>query len=396
MAESTVADKAVSGRLLAASLTILLYFIPFYQKYFSGPPEEWTEFRIAHTQPVERSRQEAPYFAADFVNQAKPGVMCHVPSIAVAGKDKLICTWYAGSREAASDVAVYAAFFQENTGKWTEPEVLVDRISSSRELRRWVGKVGNAVVMNDNHGRLWLFYASLLGGWSTASLNYKVSRDEGRTWTASRKMILSPFFNLTNNVKNGGQNLSRAAFLLPVYHEFLRKFSNVVLVRPQAEKIQYEMRRITRTGKAIQPVLIPWDGQNLLAVFRNAAGGGPGHILKAESRDVGRHWSGLTATPLPNPDSGFDMIRLGDGAILGAINQSFQERDNLTLVISRDGGMTWADLYVLENTPGKEYAYPFLARSGRYYHLTYSYERSRIKHVVFNEAWLQGLIGHVH
>jgi predicted neuraminidase len=133
-----------------------------------------------------------------------------------------------------------------------------------------------------------------------------------------------------------------------------------------------------------------------MAFFRNAAGGGESHILTAESRDVGQDWPGLRATPLPNPDSGFDMIRLADGAILGAINNSFQDRDNLTLVLSRDEGKTWQNLRILENAPGKTYAYPSLACAGHYYHLTYSYEKNRIKHVMFNEAWLREQGTHDH
>jgi len=236
----------------------------------------------------------------------------------------------------------------------------------------------------------------MLGGWSTASLNYKVSRDGGQTWSASRQLILSPFFNLTNNVKNKGVNLSREAFLLPVYHELLRKFSQVLLLRPEGVILDYELRRVTASGAAIQPALIPLSDKSLKAFFRNAGAGEKRRILTAGSPDVGRHWSEPTATTLPNPDSGFDMIRLSDGAILGAINNNFQGRRDLTLVLSRDEGKTWESLRVLEHTPGKEYAYPSFARTRQYIHLTYSYEKNRIKHVMFNEAWLreQGTHGH--
>jgi 3-deoxy-D-manno-octulosonic acid-hydrolase len=323
-------------------------------------------------------------------------VICHVSSIVAAGKDKLMCTWYAGSREAAPDVAIYGAFFQEKTGTWTEPQVLLDRRQSSAELKRWVGKLGNAVVMNDQRGGLWLFYATMLGGWSTATLNYQVSRDEGRTWSLSRKLVLSPFFNLTNNVKNKGLNLSQGAFLLPVYHELLHKYSQVLLVRTEGETPRFELRRMTQTGKAIQPALVPQSEESLSAFFRNAASGEKRHILRAESRDVGQDWSGLTATSPPNPDAGFDMIRLADGAILGAINDSFHDRSNLTLVISRDEGKTWKNLRVLENTPGQSFAYPSLLQNRQYYHLTYSYEKNRIKHVMFNEAWLKEQEAHDH
>jgi predicted neuraminidase len=383
-------------RFVAACLVLLLYFMPFYQKFLSGSQASWPDLKISYQSPVVPATGEAPYFAEDFINQGRPGEICHVSGITVAGPDKLICTWYAGSREAAPDVAIYAAFFQESTRTWTEPRVLLDRRQSSAELKRWVRKLGNAVVMNDQRGGLWLFYATLLGGWSTATLHYKVSYDEGRSFSPSRQLILSPFFNLTNNVKNKGVGLSEGAFLLPLYHELLNKFSQILLVRPADTAPRFELRRITHAGKAIQPALIPTSEKNLLAFFRNAAGGGKSHILRAQSQNVGQDWSGLSATPLPNPDSGFDMIRTTDGAILAAINNSFQDRDNLTLVTSRDEGKTWQTLRVLENTPGKAYAYPSLARAGEFYHVTYSYEKNRLKHVMFNEAWLRERETHGH
>lgn len=374
---------------LTAFAVILLYFIPFYQKYFSGTQDNWHNFRVTDFNGEKAQADETPFFRENFVNQAKPGVRCHVSSIAVAGENRLICTWYAGSEEGAQDVAIYQAFYEEDTGTWSEPQVLLDRQKSSAELRRWVRKVGNAVVLNDNYDRLWLFYASMLGGWSTASLNYKMSQDGGKTWSASQKLILSPFFNLTNNVKNNGVSLSRGAYLLPVYQEFLRKFSQVVLFRSGQGDLSYEIRKMTHAGKALQPVLIPKDEKNLVAFFRNTAGGGKSFILRAESSDVGRTWSGVTDTSLPNPNSGFDMVRLPDGAILGVINNAFQKRSDLTLVISRDGGQHWKTMKVLEKAPGKEYSYPFLLRSRGHYHLTYTFERARIKHVVFNKAWLR-------
>ncbi len=379
-----------------ALMVVILYGVPFYQAYVAPGETRWAALEIKEALPAPASLAERPFFAAQFVNQARPGVQCHVSAIAAAGEDRLICTWYAGSREGAADVAIFSAFFEEKTGTWTEPRVLVDRQLSAAELGRWVRKVGNAAVMNDSQGGLWLFYATLLGGWSTASLNYKVSRDGGQTWSASRKLILSPFFNLTANVKNSGVNLRNGAFLLPVYHEFLRKFSQVLLLRAEEGEPRWEIRRMTDRRSAIQPALIPQGRTDLAAFFRNAAGGGQSHILKAESPDAGRSWSELTATPLPNPDAGFDMIRLADGAILGAINKTFHDRHNLTLVISRDRGATWKDLQVLEHNPGREYSYPSLTRTSRYYHLTYTYERKQIKHVVFNEAWLKGLDAHGH
>jgi len=384
-----VAKNSRLVKWLLVFAVILLYFIPFYQKYFSDSRVDWKELEVTDLTGEQAQGSDTPYFKENFVNQAEPGKRCHVSSLAAAGDQRLMCTWYAGSGEGASDVVIYQAFYNEDKGTWTEPKILLDREQAGAELRRWVGKLGNAVVINDGQGRLWLFYASLLGGWSTASLNYKMSLDGGQTWSDSQKLILSPFFNLAANIKNNGVSLSRGAYLLPVYQEFLYKFSQVLLLHPDQFGLSYQIRRMTQTGKTLQPVLIPQDDQHLLAFFRNAAAGGKNYILRAESRDAGRTWSEPTATTLPNPNSGFDMVRLPGGDILGAINNAFQDRSDLTLVISKDDGRNWQTLKVLENSPGKEYSYPFFLRNRGFYHLTYTYERKRIKQVVFNEAWLR-------
>lgn len=384
--------KTLPGRLSAIFLVICLYFIPFYQQQTAAPGSRWNNLEIISQDGAEASPDKTPYFAENFVNQAKSGIRCHVSSSAVAGKEKLICTWYAGSREGARDVAIYRAFFTEANGRWSEPGVLLDRSTCSRELRRAVRKLGNALIMRDSRGRLWLFFASnVFGGWSTTSLNFKVSVDAGQTWSISKKLILSPFFNLTNNVKNNGVNLNNGSFLLPVYHEFIRKFSQMVWIRPGHPDPSYEIRKITHTGKAIQPALVHPGKQSLTAFFRNAASAGRKYILRSDSSDVGQTWSSIQNTPLPNPNSGFAMLTLKDGVYLGVINNSFENRHNLTLVLSRDAGQTWKTLKVLENSPGKEFSYPFIIRSSRYFHITYTYDRKRIKHVVFNDTWLKGL-----
>ena len=377
-------------------LIIIFYLIPFYQNHLVLNKERsWDKMKVANHDNI-LSFSDKPFYSEDFVYQAKPDTMCHVSSICSAGNNKMACTWYAGSRENAEDVAIYFSIFDEEKASWTNPIVLVDRKQCSRELNRYIKKVGNSLIFDDKNGRLWLFYVSIvMGGWSGSTLNYKVSSDGGYTWSKSRKMILSPFFNLTHNVKNKGINFDDGSFLLPVYHEFIKKFSQLVWVRPGETAVQYEIRKMSREKKAIQPSLLHTREKDLVAFFRNMASGERNYILMAHSNDLGQTWSELNNTPLPNPNSGFDMIKLSDGAYLGVINNSFYDRSNLTIVISCDKGKTWKSLKILENTPDKRYAYPSISRSGQgFYHITYTYESKKIKHVVFNEAWIKKLNGY--
>ena len=376
-------------RFVLIILTIFLYAVSWYQKL---PNKNDWDISTITEQNTGCLTHKTPFYSETFVNIETPGYISHVSSISPAD-NKMACAWYAGSREGAGDVAIYFSLFNEETLTWGQPVKLVDRLQSSNELKRDVKKIGNPVLFSDSAGRLWLFYSSVtVGGWSGCSLNYKISTDGGSTWTNSSKMILSPFFNLTENVKNKGILFEDGSFVIPVYHEFINKFSQLVRLKPGKGHTNYEIWKITTNENAIQPSILPDEGGAMTAFFRNMGNKKENYILKTFSKDAGKTWSELIDTSLPNPNSGFDIIRLADGGYLAVINYSFHDRSNLTMLISEDKGKTWRKIKVLENTPGKEYSYPSINRSNSgLYHLTYTYERRRIKHIVFNEPWIRSL-----
>jgi predicted neuraminidase len=65
-------------------------------------------------------------------------------------------------------------------------------------------------------------------------------------------------------------------------------------------------------------------------------------------------------------------------------NHSTTERTPLNITFSRDDGATWEAPWTLEDAPG-EYSYPAIieTRDGKL-HITYTWQRQRIKHVVID------------
>jgi predicted neuraminidase len=121
-------------------------------------------------------------------------------------------------------------------------------------------------------------------------------------------------------------------------------------------------------------------------LFRNMQGG---PLLSAASDDAGRTWTDLKSLAQQNPDAGLDAIRLDSGALLAALNGG-TSRATLGLFLSEDEGVTWRLARALENQPGREYSYPSLATDDEgNIHLSYTFERRRIKHHRFNEAWIR-------
>jgi len=55
-----------------------------------------------------------------------------------------------------------------------------------------------------------------------AAINLMVSQDEGETWGPPRRLVASPFFNISP-CEGSAAAVCRRATGLPVYHEFLGK-----------------------------------------------------------------------------------------------------------------------------------------------------------------------------
>jgi predicted neuraminidase len=329
-----------------------------------------------------------PVFRESFISPALEGRIAHVASLAPLPGGGMAAAWYSGSREGAGDVAIYLSLMDPDTGQWGGRRKVMDRGRASRDLGRYIKKVGNAVLHTDRAGRLWMFFSSIsVGGWSGSTINHSYSLDRGLTWSRAERLHLSPFLNLTNNVKNRPADLDDGTFLIPVYHEFARKLSEAVRFDP--ETLSYEKKRISTGGRAIQPAFVSGPGGTLTALMRNMAGG---YAYKAVSGDGGSSWSPLEETRLLNPDSGLDALLLSDGRMLAAANDLENGRQRLSLLVSSDSGLTWERLRVLEEgEPGEEYSYPSMARdTDGLIHIAYTYKRKRIMHAAFNEAWFTG------
>ncbi|MFO7257464.1 MAG: exo-alpha-sialidase, partial [Bacteroidota bacterium] len=114
-------------------------------------------------------------------------------------------------------------------------------------------------------------------------------------------------------------------------------------------------------------------------------------VAQAWSNDQGRTWSEMTATMLPNPNSGTDAVTLQDGRQLLVYNHTTKEGDepkdrNMLNVALSDDGENWTPVMTLENEPIQAgYSYPAVIQtSDGLVHITYTYARESIKYVVLD------------
>ena len=330
----------------------------------------------------------SPRFQRDFVYSQEPTPSAHSGTLVELPEGGLLAAWFGGSREGAADVAIYAARW--NGENWSKPFVLTDRLRSQRELGRVLRKLGNPVLARDAENRIWLFYVTVsIGGWSTSSISYKVSLDNGRNWSPARRLVTSPFANISTLVRARPLRYQNGGLALPVYHELAGKFGE--LLRLDGDGRVLGKARIGSGRSAIQPTVVAIDAQDAYSFLRRV-GDSPPRVLTASSHDGGSRWSHPSPTGLPNPNSSVAAVLDDRGAYLMVYNHSELGRAGLSIAVSPDGS-SWRRLYDLEQGElGDEFSYPFLIRTAAgEYHLIYTWQRRRMAHVWFNDAWVEGL-----
>ena len=312
----------------------------------------------------------------EFIFDTAPFASAHASTIAEAG-DGLIAAWFGGTREGANDVGIWAA--RRVGGRWTPPvEVATGVQSDGTRFPTW-----NPVLFELRKGELALFYKvgpSPREWWGMV----RTSRDAGRTWSEARRLpnaTLGPIKNKPVRLEDGtilagsSTETPQTPSAWRVHFERSPDNGNTwEIVRPSAQSDGPSI-------DAIQPSILTHAGGRLQAVGRTRSG----RLFETWSNDRGRTWSPLTLMALPNPSAGTDAVTLRDGRHLLVYNHTPKGRTPLNVAISRDG-KTWQGVHVLESGEG-EYSYPAVIQtSDGMVHITYTWKRQRIKHVVIDPS----------
>ncbi len=328
---------------------------------------------------------------AEFASEKLPAVapFAHSVSLAELPDGRLAAVWFAGSREAVGDVAIW--FSTRDGAGWSAPRTAATRATTAAATRAYVSILGNPTLYAEG-GKLHLWYVSVgFGGWSASSINHSVSADGGESWSPAEKLVTSPFFNISTLVRAPPVALADGGVGLPVYHEL--GANRAEWLRLSADGRILGKARIPSLRSALQPAVAALDGRRALALMRDS-GSGDGRVLAAVSADGGLSWQSSSSPPVDNPNSSVALLRLASGRLLLAANPlTGRGRYMLALFLSEDEGKTWTQARVVENDPegNANYAYPSLlqTRDGRI-HMAYSWRNQVIAHAVFSEAWLKG------
>lgn len=316
---------------------------------------------------------------------ANPAPSAHSASLAGLGGNRIVAAWYAGSREGAADVDIVFSIFDGES--WSPPKPIMTRGQAQSDTGRWVGKLGNPVLWYDASDRLHLWFVSVgYGGWAVSAINHTQSDDEGASWSPARRLITSPFFNISTLVRGAPLALADGGVALPVYHEFATKRPEWLRFDAHGQII--DKQRLPASARLLQPTAVALDEYKILVLLRDA--GSKRRIHVAHSADGGANWTPATATALPNPNAGIALLRLMDGRLLLASNPKERGRDSLGLQISADDGQSWSAPFLVESgTASDEYSYPALLQDETgVIHLAYTLKRQAICHLRFKPSEL--------
>lgn len=313
-----------------------------------------------------------------------PTPECHAATVAISN-GVVIASWFGGTKEKNKDVGIWVS--RRLKGSWSTPAEVVNGVQGDGSRHPcW-----NPVLFKPKDQPLHLYYKVGPNPREWWGL-YMKSYDDGKTWSAPIKLpkgILGP-------IKNQPIQLSDGTILSPSSTESEAEGWNIHL-----EQSNDHGQTWTKTGPlnnakefgAIQPVVLDYGSKKLQLLSRTSNG----VVAQNWSEDGGKTWGPMTATDLPNPNSGIAGTTLKDGRqllIYNPVGKDWGDRVPLSLAISKDG-VHWErklDLQpLLETTDreGEEYSYPTIIQApDGLVHIVYTWNRKTVRYLVLDPGKL--------
>lgn len=338
-----------------------------------------------------------PIFAADTGTlrsdlMAQPGVVkaqflyeqasfasCHASTIEET-KGYFVAAFFGGTGEGDKDVGIWICRKKKGAGTWSAPVEVANGVQFSRipggQLMRhpcW-----NPVLYQPDDGPLLLFYKvgpSPREWWGMLT----TSDDQGKTWTQPRRLpqgIIGP-------VRAKPIKLADGSLLCGSSTEDKGWRVHMEVTRDLGKT--WSRTEALNDGKefqAIQPTIATYADGRIQILCRSR-----GILRQSWSDDMGKTWSPLAPSILPNPSAGIDVVTLTDGRQLLVYNHSTRNRAQLNVAVSTDG-RNWKAALKLEDETSirgkKAYgAYPAAIQgSDGLVHITYTWRRELINYVV--------------
>lgn len=317
--------------------------------------------------------QQAHVLDSGLVFGQAPFASCHAATICQTREGDLLVAFFGGSWEGCRDVGIWMCRKDNMAKLWTVPEcVATGRVNDSIQHPCW-----NPVLyrLGGKKDEVWLFYKT--GVYIPEWVGHLMcSKDGGYSW--SDPVTLNP--GLLGAIKNKPLRVGR---------RIIAPSSTEPAWQPHFE-VSTNNGRSWRKVKvpldtsiiAIQPAILQLPGDTLMALMRTKNG----FLARTLSTNLGRTWSAMELTDIPNNNSGIDAMTLSNGQHVMVYTplglnpgSEFGPRTPLVLAVSKDG-RSWHDVLTLEQQAG-EYSYPSIIEGADgTLHVVYTFQRKRIKY----------------
>ncbi|MBT8184224.1 MAG: exo-alpha-sialidase [Eudoraea sp.] len=361
----------------STALTLALFLVVFIS--VKGQSEKLPEIQILEHPSI--ITQEFIYEIEDALTPE-----CHASTVASSG-DAVIAAWFGGTKEKNKDVGIWVS--RKVGTSWSLPvEVVNGNQEDGTRYPCW-----NPVLFKPSGGHpLYLFYKvgpNPRAWWGL----YITSVDDGESWSDPMPLpegILGP-------IKNQPIQLLNGTLISPSSTESETKGWRIHLEISTDFAQTWTKTNALNDGKefgAIQPVVLNYGyGRlQLLSRTQNEV------IAENWSEDGGITWGKMTATKLPNPNSGIDGLSLKDGRqmlIYNPTGKNWGDRVPLSIALS-DDGQNWKRVLDLEplrdvtDKEGEEYSYPTVIQDqNEKVHIVYTWNRKTVKYVVLDPKKLK-------
>ncbi|MEB1499397.1 sialidase family protein [Xanthomonas campestris pv. campestris] len=319
---------------------------------------------------------------SEFIANPAPTAQAHASTLLETRDGTLLAAWFGGTHEGASDVGIW--FAQRGPQQWQAPRRIADGAHAGPDgaaLPAW-----NPVLFQSRTGPVQLYYK--LGPNPRDWWGLRItSTDEGAQWSPPQRLpngILGP-------IKNKPLQLPNGRILAPSSSEDRGWRAHLEWSDDDGANWQRGLPlNDAATIGAIQPSLLLHADGRLQALGRSQQN----KLFSAFSNDGGLHWQPMQLLDVENPNSGTDAVMLRYGRALLVYNpgiagkQWWDGRGTLAVAVS-DDGVQWRRALTLEDSPKDEFSYPAViqTRDGLV-HISYTWKRQRIKHVVIDPAKL--------
>ncbi|MEM7368178.1 MAG: sialidase family protein [Bacteroidota bacterium] len=326
--------------------------------------------------------QEA-ILSAGFIYESAPFPECHASTIEETPSG-LVAAWFGGTREKNPDVGIWVS--RQEGESWSVPVEVANGIQhEDKRYPTW-----NPVLFYDKASQQLLLFFKAGPTPSSWWGMLTVSTDDGASWTEAHRLPE----DIQGPVKNKPVLLADGRLLCgsSTEHDGWKVQMEITSDLGKNWKLIGPLEG-ENSDKVIQPTILI-HGENRYQILCRTKKSSK--IMQSWSEDGGNSWRPFSQTSLPNPNSGLDGVTLADGRHLLVYNHTKTPkgkwggpRSPLNLAIS-DDGILWKAVAKLETAPG-EYSYPAViqASDGKI-HVTYTWKRERIKHVVLDPGKLGG------